>query len=999
MSKYQFSETEQNLMERSRIPFAVYQFINKRVVTLVLSDGFLEQFGYTDRAQAMYDMDNDMYKDAWPEDISRVADAAVAFATGGKSYDVIYRTKCPDSSDYMVIHARGEHIELDDGSTAAQVWYTKEGMYSGAGSDKPSILMDSLDNAMAADKALIAGYYDYLTGLPSMTYFFELAETGIARIREQGAEPSLLFLDLSGLKYYNRWHGFAEGDKLLRGVANILVKYFGGENCSRFGQDHFVALAGAESASAAGISSRSIEDILHDLFIDCSELNNGVSLPVRVGIYQALSDETDISIACDRAKIACDTLRDTYVSGYCRFSSTMQDDVERQQYIVANIDRAIEEGWITVYFQPIVRAMNGRVCDEEALARWIDPELGFLSPGEFIPALEDSQQIYKLDLYVLDQVLKKLDKQQANGLHQVPQSINLSRSDFEACDIVEEIRRRVDEAGISRSLITIEITESLIGSDFDSMKKQVESIRELGFPVWMDDFGSGYSSLDVLQSIRFDLIKFDMRFMQQFDSGDSNRIILTELMKMATSLGVDTVCEGVETKEQVQFLQEIGCCKLQGFYFLKPIPMEEIFRRYEAGMQIGFENPVESAYFDAIGRINLYDLAVLTGDDDDAFHNYFNTLPMAIIEVKDGKMRFVRSNQSYRDFTQRMFGTEFYDDNAADFASNEYHFGAPFIEAILECCESGHRSFVDETMPDGSIIHSFVRRIAVNPVTGTAAITVAVLSVQNDNEGTTYENIARALAANYFNIFYVDLETEHFIEYSSEIGVEGMSTERRGEDFFNAARRDAARILYKEDRRRFISEFTKENVIRTLDEEKVFSLNYRLEHTGVPTYVNMKAVRMQGSDKYIIIGVSDIDSQIKQKDSLEKIQQEQIIYSRLVALSGDYLALYTVDPETGHYTEYNVMSDYEGLGLAKSGADFFGVAAAEAPRAIFSEDLPEYRKCFTPENVRAEIDKSGIFVMHYRLMIDATPMPVTLRAAIVNEPDGDKLIVGVHRND
>ena len=990
MNKHQFNETERNLMEQSRIPFAVYQFIDKRVVTLVLSDGFLDLFGYTDRTKAVYDMDNDMYKEVWPDDISRIANAAIEFATKNKAYDVIYRTKNPGTSEYMVIHARGEHITYDDGVTVAQVWYTKEGIYNDHSNSTAKILMSSFDSAMAYENERIAGHYDYLTGLPSMTHFFELAAAGIESMLADSIQPILLYFDLSGLKYYNRWHGFSEGDKLLRGVANLLSDYFGSENCSRFGQDHFVALTGMCG----------IEEILNKLFIDISELNDGVSLPVRVGIYQTWTDDPDVSTACDRAKIACDTLRDTYISGYCYFSSTMQDDVDRQQYIVSNIDRAIAENWIEVYFQPIVRAINGRVCDEEALARWIDPELGFLSPGEFIPALEDSQLIYKLDLYVLDQVLLKLKIQSDHGLHQVPQSVNLSRSDFEACDIVEEIRQRVDDAGISRDLITIEITESIIGSDFDFMKKQVERFRELGFPVWMDDFGSGYSSLDVLQSIKFDLIKFDMKFMQEFDSGDSNRIILTELMKMATSLGVDTVCEGVETKEQVQFLQEIGCSKLQGYYFLKPIPIKEIFRRYESGTQIGFENPVESDYYNAIGRINLYDMSVLTSDDDDAFHNYFNTLPMAVIEVKGRKMRLIRSNHSFRDFIQRMFGDSFYDKDVSDLTIGESRFGSGFTDAILECCETGHRSFIDETMQDGSIIHSFVRRIALNPVTGTAALTIAILSVKGDEEGTTYENIARALAANYFNIFYVDLETEHFIEYSSEIGVEGMTTERRGEDFFNAARRDANRILYKDDRKRFIAKFTKENIIRKIDEEKVFSLNYRLEQSGEPTYVNMKAVRMQGNERFIIIGVSDIDSQVRQQNSLDKIRQEQIIYSRIIALSGDYLALYTVDPETDHYTEYSVMSDYDGLGLAKSGSDFFGVSQTEGPRAIYSEDLPMYREVFTKENVLNDIRESGLFIMHYRLLIDGSnPLPVTLRAAIVNEPDGDKLIVGINRNE
>ena len=253
-----------------------------------------------------------------------------------------------------------------------------------------------------------------------------------------------------------------------------------------------------------------------------------------------------------------------------------------------------------------MRAINGSVCDEEALARWIDPVKGFMSPGDFIPILEEAKLIYKLDLYILEQALKKLKTIRKAGLHAVPQSINLSRSDFEACDIVDEVCRRVDAEGISHDLLTMEITESIVGSDFEYMKKQVGRVRELGFQVWMDDFGSGYSSLDVLRDLEFDLIKFDMSFMRRLDEGENSKIILTELMRMATALGMETVCEGVEKKEHVTFLREIGCSKLQGYYYAKPMPLEDILERYEKGIQIGFENPEETSYYENVGRINLY---------------------------------------------------------------------------------------------------------------------------------------------------------------------------------------------------------------------------------------------------------------------------------------------------------------------------------------------------------------------------------------------------------
>jgi hypothetical protein len=244
----------------------------------------------------------------------------------------------------------------------------------------------------------------------------------------------------------------------------------------------------------------------------------------------------------------------------------------------------------------------------------------------------------------------------------------------------------------------------------------------------MDDFGSGYSSLDVLQSMPVDLIKLDMHFMQQFNNGDKSRIILTELVRMAIGLGIDTVCEGVERADQVKFLREIGCSKLQGYYYTKPLPLDAVFQRYAQGIQIGFENPEEAAYFDAIGRINLYDLSAITKEDADSFQHYFSTLPMAIIEVRGDRSRFTRSNQAYRDFMARIFHLKL-----AEMGNSFEHTpegpGMAFVSRLRQCCEEGGRILFDEVLPDGTTVHCFMRKIADNPVTDTQAAAVAVLAI------------------------------------------------------------------------------------------------------------------------------------------------------------------------------------------------------------------------------------------------------------------------------
>ncbi len=573
------------------------------------------------------------------------------------------------------------------------------------------------------DSVLHGNYYDLLTGLPGLSYFLKLAEKKRDEIYDNGGSPVMLFMDLSGMKYYNQNHGFAAGDKLLKAFAGLIVPEFGEESCSRIAKDQFLAVTYEDG----------LEPRLRKMFDDW-EKKAGPGCPaIRVGVYADRIGKVNSDTACDRAKVARDSIRNTFVSDIKWFDQEMLNRAEREQYIVSHFEEALEYKWIDVYYQPIVRSTNGRVCDEEALSRWNDPERGQLKPDEFIPFLEESKLIYKLDLYVLDEILLKDKRLKEAGLYIVPQSLNLSRADFESCDMVEEIRKRVDAAGLPHELLSIELTESIIGSDFDYIKTQIDRFSKLGFPVWMDDFGSGYSSLDVLANMHIDLVKIDMRFMQEFENGDRAKIVLTELVRMAISLGIDTVCEGVERKEQVEFLRDIGCAKMQGYYYTPPIPVEKILERYEKHIQIGFEDPAETAYYDAIGKINLYDLSMIAKEEENEFRHYFSTIPMAIIEVKGNQAKFTRTNQAYRDFMKRTFHINLADMVDA-YGETEKGPGYAFAMMLRQCCKDGGRTVFDETMPDGSRVHSFMRRIAEDPVTGTTAAAVAVLAIDDAKE-------------------------------------------------------------------------------------------------------------------------------------------------------------------------------------------------------------------------------------------------------------------------
>ena len=985
MERYRFTEQLQAAYESMQVPFAIYQFINKRVATLVLSDGFCELFGYEDKAQAYYDMDHDMYKDMHPDDRARIADASFRFATEGGLYEVIYRTAMKNGAGYRIVHALGRHVYTEDGICLAHVWYTDEGMYAEEPQGNESELKRAMNSSLHVASMEKARSYDFLTGLPNMTCFFERAEAEKEHILREGSQPILLYIDFSGMKFFNARHGFAEGDNMLQSFARLLSRTFSNENSCRIGADHFAVLTGEAGA----------EERLNRIFSEFGELYNGKTPPVHVGIYPYHIEEVPVSTACDRAKLACSSLKGSYTSAYCYYDMELREEAYLKQYVIENFDTAIREKWIQVYLQPIVRAVNERVCDVEALARWNDPEKGVLSPAVFIPVLEETGLICRLDLYMLDRVLEAIKIQSEEGFLSVPHSINISRADFDACDIVEEIRKRVDAAGVRRDRITVEITESVIGSNLEFMKEQVERFRKLGFPVWMDDFGSGYSSVEVLQSIKFDVIKFDMSFLRQLDEGKERKVILTDLMRMATSLDTDTVCEGVETKSQVQFLREIGCSKLQGYYYSRPIPFDAIREMHKSSTLIENENPEESDYYESIGKVNLFDLGVVANDDHNALQHTFSNIPIAVLELKDGEARYVRNNRAYQDFTKHFFGIDVADGQSVPTQTDDRTIST-WLSAVKECSENGNRIFFDYRMPDGSVIHLFARRIAVNPVTGSAAVAIAVLSITEPDEKTTYADIAKSLAADYYNIYVIDLDTNDYIEYSSNVGGEELSIERHGKDFFESARSDTLTRIYEEDREPFLALFSKENVLRDLDTQGVFTTTYRLIDTGTPMYVNMKITRMQGGNR-IILGVSNIDAHMKQQEEEKKLRQEKITLGRIAALAGNYLALYIIDPSTDQFVKYDSSGEYTKLGLKEKGEGFFTQVKEDGVKVVYPEDMERLLCVLTRDNVLREIRQNGIFIYNYRLMIEGRYVPVSLRATLVKEADGEKIILGVNR--
>lgn len=413
--------------------------------------------------------------------------------------------------------------------------------------------------------------YDLLTGLLSMTSFLE--HTGFLRndMVSQGKTPAMIAFNLNGLRTFNSEYGIPTGNHMLYSFGLIIRRIFGRKNCSRFGEDHFFAFT----------STDGLEDKLEEVFRETGELNSGKSMTVRAGIFVYDDPEMDYSdVACDRARIARDYYGKTNESGFNYFDKSMLKEFKIRSFVIRNIDRALSEEHIKVYYQPQVLTSSGRICGFEALARWEDPEKGLIPASDFIPVLEDYCLTYRLDIYMLRHIAEDMVRLKEIGIEPLPISFNLSRTDFLKCDPYSELVKVVEQYKLPRSLFKVEITESTVMSEPERIRTIIDCFRSSGFEVYMDDFGSAYSSLSTLRDFEFDEIKIDLGFMKNF--GSRSKAIIKPMIMMAKGLGIHTMMEGVETRAQYDFLKEIGCEYIQGFFFGKPESLEEMMRFGEA---------------------------------------------------------------------------------------------------------------------------------------------------------------------------------------------------------------------------------------------------------------------------------------------------------------------------------------------------------------------------------------------------------------------------------
>jgi diguanylate cyclase (GGDEF)-like protein len=317
----------------------------------------------------------------------------------------------------------------------------------------------------------------------------------------------------------------------------------------------------------------------------------------------------------------------------------------------------------------------------------------------------------------------------------------------------------------------------------------------------------------------------------------------------------------------------------------------------------------------------------------------------------------------------------------------------------MRCSRDGRKVIVDDRTSGGLNVQLLIWRVAVNPVTTRKAVVVTLLQVENSPEEKimlTYNYIARALSQDYSYLYLVDLDTEQYTEYTPDGVNRDISEERRGDCFFEETRSKARSTVYRADQKEFLQAFTKENIEKNLLENNSFTIIYRNMEKGVPVYVSMKITKIRNKGNCVIIGVNNIDAQMKEKEALELEREEKRVFSRMAALSGDFIAIYTVDPETNDYYSYIAGEYQEVFGENIYSNDFFRRTYEEAKALVYDEDKAYFYNRFRKEYIISEIRDRGMFIMHqYRILIDRKPVYVKLKATIVHEEEADRIIMGI----
>lgn len=514
-------------------------------------------------------------------------------------------------------------------------WY-RIGFVCAVPGESIQIIFTNIDSEVAAERSLVKqAEYDELTGLYHGNAFSREVDRMLRNRGEEvlSGEYAIVYFDVLRFKAINDIFGMAEGDRLLVFIADTIRQNLKkGDLAARIGSDRFVM--------CVHMSGSALEELLDRIFAVIAAYALPFQIMCNAGIYVIDKKEIVVDAMIDRAILAQASIKGSYAVTFNYYTEALRNEMLSEQEIVGGMTSALEEKQFVVYYQPQYNHSTGMLVGAEALVRWNHPERGLISPGAFIPLFEKNGFITKLDFYVFERTCSFLRGCMEKKLPLIPISTNFSRHDIFREDFagrLEEIRTQYD---IPVKYLRLEITESAMMGDSHRANEVIRKLHQFGYRVEMDDFGSGYSSLNVLKDIELDLLKLDMLFLS--DQSDMNRggTILSSVVRMAKWLGLPVIAEGVETVNQADFLRSIGCDFVQGYLYSRPLPEEEYAKKLSGGA-VGEKIP----QMDLIETMNTGNFWNPESLETLIFSNYVGGA--AILDYSEGKLELLRVNKKY----------------------------------------------------------------------------------------------------------------------------------------------------------------------------------------------------------------------------------------------------------------------------------------------------------------------------------------------------------------
>ncbi|MCI2056600.1 MAG: EAL domain-containing protein [Oscillibacter sp.] len=487
---------------------------------------------------------------------------------------------------------------------------------------------------------------DELTGLYTKDAFCQNAAQRLAG--DPAGEYLIVVTNVEKFKLINDSFGAQEGDRLLQFMARRLTGEMAavGGICGRMMADRFIALV------PRSVDDGELHSVVEQAQRDFADYPLNTKISVKFGVYPVEERELPITLMCDRAMLAANSIRGQYNCACAYYNDTIRQSLLKERQITDSMREALEQGQFCIYLQPKYDLNSECIAGAEALARWIHPQFGFMNPGEFIPLFERNGFITELDRFIWDGTCGLIEEWMRVSGRAVPVSVNVSRRDIYQENLPNILMEIVKKHGLEPRQLHLEITETAYTENPEQLISVVGALKKLGFVIEMDDFGSGYSSLNMLSALPIDILKLDMRFIQQESDRRDSKNILSFIISLAKWMNLLVIAEGVETQEQIDFLRNMDCNYVQGYYFAKPMSSAD-FSRLIATEELAESIPAMDKDWN-VGSVResgqTGDRMMLIVDDQETnrailaelFKKYYT-----IVEADNGKVAFQYIRQHY----------------------------------------------------------------------------------------------------------------------------------------------------------------------------------------------------------------------------------------------------------------------------------------------------------------------------------------------------------------